>query len=91
MNRKIVSRIVLLVILLSLTLMLASCNFAGSDLSLGLYRLFGGLVLVIVGFISSIFSAIISAILGVVLFIMGIFTTLGGLVGSVLELVVGLF
>lgn len=89
MNKKLVSKIILTALLLSLLFMLSSCE--ASDLSLGLYQLFGGFIMVVVGFIVSIFSAIVSAILGIIMFIIGFFTTIGGLIATALQFIGGIF
>jgi hypothetical protein len=91
MNKKLISRIVLTILLLSVILMLSSCSVLDGELGLGLFQMLGSFIMIVLGIIVSIFSAIISVIMGIILFIVGLFTTIGGLIATVLSLFAGLF
>jgi len=91
MNKKVLPKVLLVIILLTAILMLSGCSMNSNNLSLGLYQLFGSFIMVVVGFLVSLLSAFVSLLLGIILFVMGIFTTIGGLIGTVLSFFAGLF
>ena len=49
MDKKLIYKIILTVILLSLLFMLSGCDTVNEDLGLGIYQLFGGFILIVVG------------------------------------------
>jgi hypothetical protein len=91
MNKKLISRIVLAILLLSVLLMLSSCSALEGELGLGLFQILGSFIMIVLGLIVSIFSAISSIIMGIILFFVGLFTTISGLIATVLSLFAGLF
>ena len=91
MNKTIISKIILAVIILSLVFVLAGCSADGSNVGQAISEIFSTLVMVLFGFIASILSAIITLLAGIVLLSAGIFGVLGQLVDIIWQFIVGLF
>lgn len=91
MNKTIISKIILAVIILSLVFVLAGCSADGSNVGQAISEIFSTLVMVLFGFIASILSAIITLLAGVLILVAGIFGALGQLINLVWQFFAGLF
>ena len=91
MNKKLVSRICLLIVMLSVLTFFTGCAFSSSNMQLGVSQLGGALRTVFDSLVMGVVDVIVGTFQGIWEFIVGIFNILIGAVAWVLEFIVGLF
>ena len=81
-NKSLVSKILVAIILLSALTMLTGCT-SNEGVNDGLNSISGGFFISLIGILSSILGAIASVFLGIISLIAGIFQIIGGLIASI--------
>lgn len=81
LNKKIVSTVLLITLMLAMTVMLTGCTTEGAQD--GLMGVFSGLLMAVGGLLMSILGAIASVIFGIITILTGIFTLIFDAVMSI--------
>ena len=91
MNKKLVSRILLLVVMISVLTLFTGCAFSSSNIHLGVSQLGGSVRMVFDSLVKGLVDVIVGTFQGIWEFFTGIFNILIGAVAWVVEAIAGLF
>lgn len=91
LNKRTVSRILLLVLMLSVMTFFTACTFSSSNIDLGVSELGSGLKMVFNALVNGIVAVIVGFFEGLWTFIVGLFHIIMGAIAWVWEWIVSLF
>ena len=91
LNKRLVSRIVLVIMMISLLAFFTGCTFSSSNINLGVSELGSGLKMVFEAILDGIIALIVGVFNGLWEFIVGIFHIIVGSIAWVYEWIVSLF
>lgn len=90
-NKKLVSRIFLLILMVSVLTFFTGCTFSSSNIQLGVGQLGIALKMVFDSLVTGLVNVVVGTCQGIWQFIVGLFNILIGALAWVVELIVGLF
>lgn len=91
LNKKLVSRIFLLILMVSVLTFFTGCTFSSSNIDLGVSQLGDAVRMVFDSIVNGLVMAIVGFFQGIWEFFVGIFNVIIGAVAWVVEAIVGLF
>lgn len=91
MNRKLASKIILVVMMISILTFFTGCTFASSNMDTGVSQLGDGIRMVFNGLVDGVVTVVVGIFEGLWIFITGLFNIIIGAIAWVVELIVGLF
>ncbi len=91
LNKRLISRILLLVLMVSVVTFFTGCAFSSSNLDLGVSQLAGGIRMVFDSIVNGLVMAVVGFFEGIWQLIVGLFNLIIGAVAWVVEAIVGLF
>lgn len=91
MNKRLVSRICLLIVMLSVLTFFTGCTFSSSSIQVGIGQLGDSIKMVFDSLVMGIVNAIVGTFQGIWEFFVGLFNIIIGAVAWVVEFIVALF
>ena len=91
MNKRLVSKIVLITMMLAVVTFFTACTFSSSNMGLGVSQLGAGIRMVFDGLVNGVVTVVVGIFEGLWQFIVGLFNIIIGAIAWVVELIVGLF
>lgn len=91
LNKRLVSRICLLVLMVGILTFFTGCTFSSSNIDLGISQLGHGARMVFDSIVDGLVMAVVGFFEGIWELIVGFFTLIGGAIAWVFEAIAGLF
>lgn len=91
LNKKLVSRIVLCVMMISLLVFFTGCSFSSSSIDLGINQILGAFKMAFDALVDGIVTGVVGLCTAIWEIIVGLCTIIVGVIAWVWELIVGLF
>ena len=91
MNKRLASKIILIVMMIATLTFLTGCTFSSSSIDVGVDMLGHGIRMVFDSLVNGVVAVIVGTFQGIWEFINGIFTIIVGAIAWVVEFIVGLF
>ncbi len=91
MNKRLISKIVLIAMMLAVVTFFTACTFSSSNMDLGVSQLGSGIRMVFDGLVNGVVTVVVGVFEGLWQFIIGLFNIIIGAIAWVVEFIVGLF